>query len=366
MIDVFGETVGIWIFLFIDIIFLLLRFRLRCRKNKTHSLKVSDFLITLAFLFIFTESIINTIMNEKEIRFYHEEPFFPDNLDPVSTPLIGYPLPAKMYYLKILYILLHFNTVALYTVKATLLAFFYEIFPKKLRIILHLTTGIVTLLFLSSFFTTLFWCWPHTRMWAPVNWNQSAPNGFCVMKLSQPYNKIIFGAHISSTIIVIILPSLLLPRVNWKKREVIFALTTLFFGSISVLASTLSFLTVLKLSRHPNNKFARHASILSAAADQNAIFWAACLSVLRLTRREICRKGDNEDDEEVENKEGGGLVIRVERRFSVQVDIVEAWGHDWTDPWQELRMREESRVTESRDDSSTNHSAEDLSENYAS
>ncbi|KAI5782309.1 hypothetical protein FPQ18DRAFT_360688 [Pyronema domesticum] len=363
MIDVFGETAGIWIFLFADFIFLLFRFRLRRRQNQ--SLKVSDFLISSAFIFIFTESIINTIMNEKEIRFYNEDRDFPADLDPVSTPLIGYPLPAKMYYLKILYILLHFNTIALYTVKGTLLAFFYEVFPQKLRIILHVTTATVVSAFLASFFTTMFWCWPHNRMWAPVNWDQDAPNGFCVIKLDEDYNSIIFGAHVASTIIVVILPALLLTRIKWKRREVMFALTTLFFGSISVLASTLSFVTVLRLAEHPNNKFARHASVLSAAADQNAIFWAACLSVLRLTRRESRKVPE---DDEAGSK--GGLVIKVERRFSVQVDIVEAWGHDWTDPWQELRTREESRSTArlsiEAGTSASNQTAGNLSRSYSS
>ncbi|KAF8243711.1 hypothetical protein K440DRAFT_611663, partial [Wilcoxina mikolae CBS 423.85] len=81
----------------------------------------------------------------------------------------------------------------------------------------------------------------------------------------------------------------------------------------------------------------KHAATLSVLADQNAVFWAACLSVFRV-------RGRRKEPEEVAAAaatQGKGLVIKVESRFSVTVEIVSEWGHDWKDPWERGREQYE-------------------------
>ncbi|KAF8249246.1 hypothetical protein K440DRAFT_215588 [Wilcoxina mikolae CBS 423.85] len=321
----------IWAMVAVDFSFLVLRFRLRLRQKRS---RPSDYLITIAFLLFLAEAVLITIMDAEELHFNATHPKFPRKLDPVGTPNMGYAVPKKITYVKELYAILLFNIFILYTVKATLLSFFYEVFPVHLRRILHLTSLIVAFAFLANFFSTIFWCYPHSRMWSPRMWNTPQ---YCAIKLRRDYNEAIFGAHLASTVIVVVLPTLLLTRIAWTKKEATFAISTLILGFCSVMASIVAFLTLLKMGKSPINRSARHAAVLASGADQNAIFWAACLSVLRLTRR-------NRSDAGGEGSQGK-LVITVERRWSVQVDIVEEWGQDWNDPWQELRGRAQSMVS---------------------
>jgi len=317
----------------VDLSFLVCRFRLRLRQKRS---RPSDYFISAAFFLFLAEAVLITLMNAEELHFNSTHPSFPGSLDPVVTPNMGYTIPKKIEYAKDLYALLLFNIFTLYTVKATLLAFFYEVFPVHLRRILHVTTLVVALAFLANFFSTIFWCYPHNRMWSPELWNTPR---YCAIKLKRDYNQAIFGPHLASTVIVIILPTILLTRIAWTKKEATFAMTTMILGFASVMASIVAFLAVLRMAKSPNSRSRRHAAVLAAGLDQNAIFWAACLSVLRLSKRDRSSTGSGGEASK------GRLEITVERRWSVQVDIVEAWGQEWRDPWQELRERAESRIS---------------------
>lgn len=64
--------------------------------------------------------------------------------------------------------------------KATLLVFFYEVFPKRLRRVLHAATAVVIATFMANLLETLFWCYPLRRMWAPTDFFSS---DYCALKL---------------------------------------------------------------------------------------------------------------------------------------------------------------------------------------
>jgi hypothetical protein len=219
--------------------------------------------------------------------------------------------------------------LALFSAKATLLSFFYEIFPARLRTTLHFVSTFVFCAFLANIIESLFWCFPFRTMWEPSK-GYAASAGYCAQQLIPEYNAAQFGAHVSSTIAVVILPMLLLRSVGWGQQEVAFALSILGVGVASVAASAVSFVLLLRMQVYALDPRAKHASILSVMVDQCVLFSAACLGVLRFRRMKTRVK----EEEELElGASASGLVIEVETSWSVKVEMVEAWGHGWKDPW---------------------------------
>lgn len=171
-------------------------------------------------------------------------------------------------------------------------------------------------------------------MWAPKQISD-----LCTLKLYSSFNISQFVAHITSTAAVVVLPAILLSQVELRNRELAFAFSTLGFGLISITASVISYILLVRITKNPLDSIARHATLFAAAGDQNAIFLAACLSGMRISRnpRELGHEGSAST---VDIK---GLVIKVERRWSVRVEIVERWGYGWRDPWEEMESRQASR-----------------------
>jgi len=65
--------------------------------------------------------------------------------------------------------------------KVTLLVFFYEVFPKRFRKVLHAASAIVVCTFVANILETVFWCYPLRRMWAHT---ESLSNDYCALKLN--------------------------------------------------------------------------------------------------------------------------------------------------------------------------------------
>ena len=188
----------------------------------------------------------------------------------------------------------------------------------------------VGICFLANLFETVFWCYPQHSMWTP-----KTDSDLCKIKLDSSFNSTQFVAHITSTIVVIVLPAVLLGQVEMRRRELAFAFSTFGFGIVSIAASAASYIMVMRISKNPLDPNARHATLVGAIGDQNTIFLAACVSVMKISRKP--RDATGEDSSGTK-----GLVIKVERRYSVRVEIVEKWGYGWRDPW-EAEM-ETSRV----------------------
>ena len=157
------------------------------------------------------------------------------------------------------------------------------------------------------------------------------------------YNAAQFAAHLVATIVVNSLPLLLLHWVGGKRREVAFAMSIAGFGLLTVIASVIAFVFLLRMQVLKVDLNARHIALISSAVEEAAMFWAGAAGVLsvRKKRREEADGGREEEEEEV--LEMKGLVIEVEKRWSVTVEIVEAWGHGWKDPW--AARRAESSVS---------------------
>jgi len=229
-----------------------------------------------------------------------------------------------------LYGVLFCNLVAVYAAKATILVFFYEVFPARLRAVLHFVTGLVLTTFLAGILATSFWCLPRRRMWDPTIIHS---NDSCELRIVPSYNTLLFAMHTTTMVAVVILPMVLLRWVpGMRGGEVAFALSTLGFGAGSVVCSIITFHFILRTSVLSTDPCIKHAATLTILADQSAVFWAATLSAFRVRgrRKEAAGAGD-----------GNGLVIEVESRFSVTVEIVSEWGHDWKDPWESGRLEHE-------------------------
>jgi hypothetical protein len=106
------------------------------------------------------------------------------------------------------------------------------------------------------------------------------------------------------------------------------------FGLISIAASITAYITLTNLRKDRAYEFdqsARHAATITSIADQNAIFLAACLSVIRLRfQRTENRQNHNTASRstQVVHSNNNRLVIAVEKSWSVHVDIMESWGHE--------------------------------------
>lgn len=317
MSAVYYELFIIWILFVINLIFLSGRLYIRYRQfdNKFKTYRLSDYLVIIALVLMFAEIILMTYMDNKEIRFRNKHNS-PPKFDVISGVIGGYPPDDKAVYLKQLFALIIMNITTLWTAKAALLAFFYEIFPLRLRQMLKLCSIITTTTFLVNLFGTVFWCSPQDRMW-----DIFSPE-FCTLKLDPKYNAVQFAIHIASTAVVVILPVLLLGQVGWKRKELPFAFSTLGLGILSLASSTVAYTTLRQLTPVSFDATLRHSIIISSFGDQNALFLAVCLSVLRVSVR---RKEVNDQS----------LVIEVRQSWSVDVEIVESWGCSWQDPWQE-------------------------------
>lgn len=122
---------------------------------------------------------------------------------------------------------------------------------------------------------------------------------------------------------------LLLRWVGGSRREVAFATTVAAFGGLSVFASVTAFVFLLRMQDLKVDPSARHVALVSSGIEEAAMFWAGALGVLSV-RKKSREETSEADGEETEMK---GLVIKVEKRWSVTVEIVEAWGRGWKDPW---------------------------------
>jgi hypothetical protein len=172
-------------------------------------------------------------------------------------------------------------------------------------------------------------------MWDPSEINS---NNFCALRIVPGYNVMLFTMHTVTMVAVVSLPMVLLRWVPGRRGgEVAFALSTSGFGAVSVVASIVTFHYMLRMSVISLDPSLKHAATLSVLADQNAVFWAACLSVFRVRGR----RKESEEVAAAATAQGKGLVIKVENRFSVTVEIVSEWGHDWKDPWERGREQYE-------------------------
>jgi len=324
MVNVIGDVTALWIMLVANLIFLI--FRLFVRHQQRERLRTSDCLIIIAFLVIIAESVVLTYEDSIEIAFIKDNPDFPwRTIDPVS---IGLPSEKRLVYAKSIFAVQALNFVALWLVKSTFLAFFYEIFPGKpaiVRRILYVCMAYCFATFIANFFQTLLWCRPLSTQWSPKSLAE-----YCQMRLDPVYESITFAFHISSTLIIILLPTLLLGRVQLQRRELTFALTTLLFGLISCAASVTAYVTIMNLRHNFQfNQSARHTAAITSLADQNAIFLGACLSVIRVSfRKREPRPPSSGRGPSTAGSGSGKLVIAVEKSWSVHVDIMESWGHE--------------------------------------
>ena len=215
-----------------------------------------------------------------------------------------------------------------------------------MRPVLWTATAVVLACFLANIFETVFWCWPLKTMWEPSDKPEyAATGGYCAQRYIGNYNQIQFGAHVASTLLVVILPIILLRWVHAVgPSEILFALTVLAFGLVSVAAAAIALFTMMRMNLHDLNAEQRHGTVLANMADMSTIFWAGCLGVMRLRRGgrdgALHRPGQKgaETISEIEMQEDesrrgsstnlNGLVIEVERNFSVKVEIVDTWGQE--------------------------------------
>lgn len=328
MVNAAQEIGAIWLIMFINSLFLGVRLHLRISQRR-ESLQPSDYLILLAFAILLAGAILTTSLDVQEIRFLASEPDYPRNLDISAAPFMGYMQAGTERYIKGIYVLLICHNAVLCVCKATLLVFFYEVFPKRFRKVLHAASAIVVCTFVANILETVFWCYPLKRMWATTEF---LSGNHCALKLIPDYNAAQFASHLVATIVVNSLPLLLLHWVGGKRREVAFAMSIAGFGLLTVTASVIAFVFLLQMQVLKIDLNARHIALISSAVEEAAMFWAGAAGVLsvRKKRREEADSGRGEEEEVLEMK---GLVIEVEKRWSVTVEIVEAWGHGWKDPW---------------------------------
>jgi len=328
MVDAIGDVTALWIMLVANLIFLA--FRLFVRRQQRESLRLSDYLLLAAFGVVVAESVLLTYEDAVEINFIKQHPIFLwKQYDPVT---LGITSDQRTTYSKVIFAVQVLNFVTLWLVKSTFLTFFHEIFPRKpviVRRILYICMAYVIATFLANLFQTVLWCRPLSRNWAPQN-----PDDVCMMRLDLVYESITFAFHITSTIIIIFLPITLLGRVELQRRELTFALTVMSFGLVSIAASIAAYITLTKLRKNfAFDQSARHAAAITSLADQNAIFLAACLSVIRLrfqrtNNRHVQDRNNVPRPTPVVHSSNNRLVIAVEKSWSVHVDIMESWGHE--------------------------------------
>lgn len=218
--------------------------------------------------------------------------------------------------------------------KASLLAFMYEIFPACARVPLHAAAAFTAATFVASVLETSLWCMPISDIWTPSATRRPATHGYCPLKMHRGYNAAAFAGHLASTLVLVALPLAVLARVRARRcrGERAFAFTMLAFGGASVAASAVAFAMLLHMEQHQASATARHLTVITGVVDQNAIFCGVCLNVIRVWRAERPRPPPPPPADAASEKRG--LVIRVERRWSVHVDIVDRWGYGWKDPWE--------------------------------
>lgn len=127
-----------------------------------------------------------------------------------------------------------------------------------------------------------------------------------------------------------ILPLLLIGKVELRRSELTFVVTMICLGILSFAGSISTFVTFLSMHMNSFDVKAKHATYVLTLADQNAMFLAACLSPLRLRvgRKVVLQNAP--------------LVIEVEKTWNVDFEIVESWGHRPGDPFgSESEMRTE-------------------------
>ena len=197
-----------------------------------------------------------------------------------------------------------------------MIAFFYEVFPTRLRKILHLITALITSGFLASILATAFWCLPHSRMWPP---QAIIGPEFCFLPHILSYNVLLFSCHIASTVAISVLPTVLLRRIPGGTKEAVFAFSVMGFGALTILASSITYLYAVKIQILSSDQNVKHSAVLGMVADQHSVFWAASLSVFQVRRLVELSAGPPQSDD------GEALVIKVEKRCSVTVEIVSEW-----------------------------------------
>ncbi|TGZ80279.1 hypothetical protein EX30DRAFT_55643 [Ascodesmis nigricans] len=342
-------TIGLWIFQLANTIFLGGRLWLRL-KGRRERLRVSEYLLIFSYITILGSVIAMTWQTAVEMEFRRQNPMFPKNVDvaQVPGPMGGYQDQQRKQFLQTFWSTTLTNHFTVFSAKIALLVFFIETFPTRMRPVLYTVTAIVFACFLANIFETIFWCWPLSSMWEKSsNPKFAAYDGYCAQRLIGNYSQIQFAAHAASTLLVVIVPIILLRWVHSVgASEVIFALTVLGFGIVSVTAAAIALYTILKMDVMELNAADRHGTVLANMADLSTIFWAGCLGVMRFRRRNKTglphvhgQKGVETISEiemqEDESRRGSstnlnGLVIEVERSYSVKVEIVDAWGQERT------------------------------------
>lgn len=160
---------------------------------------------------------------------------------------------------------------------------------------------------------------------------------FCFLPHIPSYNVLLFSCHIASTAAVSVLPAVLLRRIPGGTKEAVFAFSVMGFGALTIFASSITYLYVVRIQTLGSDPNLKHSAVLGMVADQHSVFWAASLSafqVRRLMGEELPPRPPQSDD-------GEALVIKAEKRCSVTVEIVSEWGHGvrepeygWDGPWE--------------------------------
>jgi hypothetical protein len=129
---------------------------------------------------------------------------------------------------------------------------------------------------------------------------------------------------------VVILPLLLLGKVELRRNDLTFVFAVICLGILSMSASIAALVILLSTRLEIFEAKTKHAFYVSALADQNAMFLVACLSplLLRFSKKAIVQNSP--------------LVIEVEKTWNVEFDIVESWGYRPGDPFgSDMEMRTE-------------------------
>lgn len=273
-------------------------------------------------------------MSIREIQFIDMQPDSKVTSDPV---IFGYKGARRVEYYKVcrigleiytvaltflqsLYAIIYCNMISVWTCKFAILTFYYEIFPRQrtYRWVLHLCTAILACTLIASVLQAIFWCNPIHSFW------KADPDGQCQLKLDTDFIRTQAGLHIGTIILVVILPLVILAQIRHNKPELMFALTVLGLGVVSVAGSTTAFLVLQKMALDAKKiKFtseSRHAATLMHLVDLNAIFFAGCLSAVKVR---VQRK--------LPPMQSNALVIEVEKSWTVQVEMVSSWGGKDTD-----------------------------------
>lgn len=323
MVDAKAEIITAWCFLSFS--FGLLCFRLYVRSQETgrwlRGLKKSDFLILFAFICTLGASALVTDMAVREIRFMDENPKLLHDQDGKSLDpaVLLYRGETRVIFYKCLFATIYCDILSLWASKIAILVFYYEIFPKRraYRWILHICAVILVGTLVAAVFQTTFWCKPISDLWLP----ELDPKRVCNIKLNPDYIRAQAGFHISTVGLVIILPILIITQIAAKRSEMAFALTVLALGSVSIAGSVSAFFTLLKVALDLTNHArdfapeARHEAVVLHLVDLNCMFIAGCLSALKIR---VHKKPPP--------MRSNALEIVVENSWTVQVEMVSAWG----------------------------------------